>query len=576
MPKFDEEQQNKRLKVLHAKEEEYLSRMLSEKYGIQYLDLSSTSINTEALQLIGEKEARDALVAAFGRVGKKVSVGLKSPNKIEAKDILKKLEDRGYTVTPYMVSMQSLERAWGHYRDLSFAVETKAGMLDISGDEIQKTLASITTLEEAREKIDEVLGKKKAYRISSIFEIVLSGALSQHASDLHIEPEETYVRLRFRLDGVLTDILRFDRETYDLLLSRIKLLSGLKLNIKNAAQDGRFSIRIDQKDIEIRTSVLPGAQGESIVLRVLDPSSISLKLEVLGVEPALLSIIEKEIKKPNGMILNTGPTGSGKTTTLYSFLRRMHSPEIKIVTIEDPVEYRLPGIVQTQTSEEYTFAQGLRSALRQDPDIIMVGEIRDNEVAETAVNAALTGHLVFSTLHTNNAAGAFPRLVDLGVNSSVISSAINLVLAQRLVRKLKPECRKEIKLEGKDKERVERVLDSIIDKSLIPKNTTTMWEPAPSEGGCEIAYKGRIGVFEGILIDEEIEKLVEMSASAHEIEEAARKQKILTMEQDGILKALRGVTSLSELDRVLSIGAEKKPEDNNIEGSLAQKEDLAE
>lgn len=564
MPQFDEEKQKKKIAQLHHKEEENLARMLSQKYGLEYRDLSNTSINTEALQLVGEDEARKALLAPFARVGKKISVGVKSPQKEEAQDILKRLEERGYQVTPYMVTMQGLERAWNHYRDLSFAVETKAGILDISGDEIQKTIAGITTLEEARERIDEVLGKKKAYRISSILEIILSGALSQSASDVHIEPEETYVRLRFRLDGVLTDMLRFDRDTYGLLLSRIKLLSGLKLNIKNAAQDGRFSIRIDQNDIEIRTSVLPGAHGESIVLRVLDPSSIAMKLEQLGMNRKLLSIIEEEIKKPNGMILNTGPTGSGKTTTLYAFLRQIQTPDIKIVTIEDPVEYRLPGIVQTQVSKDYTFAQGLRSALRQDPDVLMVGEVRDSEVAETAINSSLTGHLVFSTLHTNDAASAFPRLIDLGVDSTVISSAVNLVLAQRLVRKLKPECKKEVTLEGKDKERVESVLNSIVDKDLIPQNTTTIWEPSTDGANCEIAYEGRIGVFEGIRMNAAIEEKVEMRASGHEIEKAARSQGVLTMEQDGILKVLEGTTSLSELDRVLSIEAEEVPQPSSL------------
>lgn len=571
MPHFDDQQQDKRISELHHKEEEELARILSAKYGFGYVDLSNVSISTDALQLVNEVEAKKALLAPFARVGKKISVGIKSPNKDETRAIVDRLKERGYTVTLFLVSTQSLERAWGHYRDISSAVETKSGLLDISNEDIQKTISEITTLDDAREKIDDVLGKKKAYRISSILEIILSGALSQKASDVHVEPEETYVRLRFRLDGVLTNILRFDRETYGLLLSRIKLLSGLKLNIKNMAQDGRFSIRIDQKDIEIRTSVLPGAYGESIVLRVLDPSTIAISLESLGIPEKLRTRIEHELKKPNGMILNTGPTGAGKTTTLYSFLRSVHSPNIKIVTIEDPVEYHLPGIVQTQVSEEYTFSQGLRSALRQDPDIIMIGEIRDNDVAETAINAALTGHLVFSTLHTNDAAGAFPRLIDLGVNSSVISSAINVVMAQRLIRRLKPSCRKEVPLRGGDKDRVDSVLASITDKSLIPKNTSVTWEPLSTTEGCEVPYEGRIGIFEAIFMDNAIEKLVEENARAHEIKEAAKKQEMLTMEQDGILKVLAGTTSFSELDRVLNIEVPQKDPREEVSRSLGKK-----
>jgi type IV pilus assembly protein PilB len=291
------------------------------------------------------------------------------------------------------------------------------------------------------------MGQKQSYKISRLLEIIIAGALALKASDVHIEPEEKFVRIRYRLDGVLTDILHFDKETFRLLLSRIKLLSGMKLNL-TGAQDGRYSIILENTEIEIRTSILPSAYDESIVMRVLNPTSISVPLESLGIPRKLLSVLLKEIDKPEGMILTTGPTGSGKTTTLYAFLRKVYTPEIKVITIENPIEYHLEGIVQTQvnTDKGYTFLEGLRSALRQDPDIIMVGEIRDRETAEIAVNSALTGHLVFSTLHTNNAAGTFPRLIDLGVNPKVITSALSVSMAQRLVRKLCPECMKKIKL----------------------------------------------------------------------------------------------------------------------------------
>jgi len=346
-------------------------------------------------------------------------------------------------------------------------------------------------------------------------------------------------------------VLFFDRPTYELLLSRIKLLSGLKLNIKNAAQDGRFSVGIGGADVEIRTSVLPGAYGESVVLRILDPKSINVPMEELGIEPKLWEVLNREIKRPNGMILNTGPTGSGKTTTLYAFLKKIHTPDIKIITIENPIEYHLPGIVQTQTEgKKYTFASGLRSALRQDPDVIMVGEIRDDEVASTAINAALTGHLVFSTLHTNTAAGTFPRLIDLGINPKIIGSAVNISMAQRLVRRLKSDYRKEVTLAGHDKDIVDRILDSIVDKSQIPQNTTVVYEP--TEDG-PISYKGRVGIFEAILVDEEIERLISESPSEREIERAARAQGILSMAQDGIVKALQGITSLSELRRIIDL-----------------------
>ncbi len=555
MAEFDEKKQEKKIEALHKKEEEDLANILSKKYKLEYADLSKLSINTDALRLVPEEKAREAEVAAFAKVGKKLSVAIRTPNNSHVKAITEELDKLGYTVTLYMVSSQSLMRAWERYKELSFAVETKAGILDISGEEIKRLLNELKTLEEAKKAIESVLGMKKAYRISRILETVLAGSLASKSSDIHIEPEEEYVRLRFRIDGVLLDALHFDTETYNLLLSRIKLLSGLKLNVKSSAQDGRFSVHIDQSDIEIRTSILPGAYGESIVLRILNPKTISLPIEELGMEPKLLEILEKEIRKPNGMILNTGPTGSGKTTTLYAFLRKIHTPEIKILTIEDPIEYHLPGIVQTQVDKKrYTFEQGLRSGLRQDPDVIMVGEIRDQKVAQTAINAALTGHLVFSTLHTNNAAGSFPRLLDLGVSPKVISSAINIVMAQRLVRKLIPDSKKEVKLSGKQKEYVQEVLESITDKGLIPNNTEIVWEPARSED-FNTGYSGRIGVFEAIVMDENVERVVEGGGSEREIQEVSTKQKTLTMKQDAVIKMLQGVTSFQEIKRVLDVSA---------------------
>jgi len=293
----------------------------------------------------------------------------------------------------------------------------------------------------------------------------MAGALSLKASDVHIEPEENSTHLRYRLDGILTKIGEIDTKTYKQLLSRIKLTAGLKLNIKNNAQDGRFSIKVKNSEMEIRTSTMPGTYGESVVLRILNPDSISVSIEKLGIEPRLFKILEEEISKPNGMILNTGPTGSGKTTTLYAFLKRIDSPEIKVITIEDPVEYHIKGITQTQTDVDkgYTFAKGLKSALRQDPDVIMVGEIRDSETAEIAIQSSLTGHLVLSTLHTNTAAGTFPRFVDLGMNPRILGSAINLTMAQRLVRKLCNDCKKEIPIEGEDRTIIDKILSGIQD-----------------------------------------------------------------------------------------------------------------
>lgn len=553
---FNEDKQRQTLDDLHEQEEEGLAEVMSQKYGLPYIDLSVSPVNIDALRVLREVEARDAEVAPFNLVNKKVFLGIISPNNPKTVDAIAGLRDRGYTVTAFMVSHQSLQKVWARYKDLSYSLETKGGALDIANEEIQNLLKEVRTAEDIKKSIETVINQKKSYRISRILEIILAGAIAVNASDVHIEPEEGYVRLRYRLDGVLQDILEFDNATYNLLVSRIKLISNLKLNIKEKAQDGRFTIKINDSEIEVRTSLLPGGYGESIVLRVLNPNSIAVALEDLGIHKKLLDILMRELQKPNGMILNTGPTGSGKTTTLYAFLKKIHTPGIKIITIENPIEYHLPGIVQTQTDDEkgYTFLEGLRSALRQDPDVIMVGEIRDDETAEIAVNAALTGHLVFSTLHTNNAAGTFPRLIDLGVNPKVITSAINIAMAQRLVRRLCPDCKKKVELSERDKKIISQTLQSVKDKTYIEGiNESETYEGAGCEKCNFTGYKGRTGIYEAILTDEKIEAVVKENPSEREITKAAENQGLLNMQQDGIIKVLQGMTSIDELRRVIDL-----------------------
>lgn len=558
MIQFDEEKEQDRIATLHQKEEEELASTLAQKYGIPYLDLSSHPINIDALRIIKEEDARESEIAIFDITDKRVDVAVLSPHSDKALAAVEELKSRGYLPELYMVSHASLKKVWDRYRDLSYSFETKSGALDISNEEILELVKKVTGLPDIKTLISEVLSLKKAYRISRILEIILAGGIALKASDIHIEPEDTQVRLRYRLDGVLTDVLNFDKETFELLLSRLKLVSELKLNIREKAQDGRFSIRIGDQEIEIRTSMLPGPNGESVVLRILNPDAIAVELDKLGIHPKLLAILEKEIKKPNGMILTTGPTGSGKTTTLYAFLKRIYTPDIKVITIENPIEYHLGGIVQTQTDAEkgYTFAEGLRSALRQDPDVIMVGEIRDSETAEVAINASLTGHLVLSTLHTNNAAGSFPRLLDLGANPKVISSALNASIAQRLVRKLCDACKKEIPLSAEEKAVVDSVLSGVTDPSYLEG---VQKEKHFSPAGCEkcnnLGYKGRIGVYEAILVDSNIEKAVITNPSERDIRAAAQGQNLLTLEQDGVIKVLQGVTSLAELSRVVDLTA---------------------
>ncbi|MEN9649088.1 MAG: type pilus assembly ATPase PilB, type pilus assembly protein PilB [Candidatus Parcubacteria bacterium] len=563
---FDEDKQNQRLRQLRVDEEEQAMEMLAEKYQITYVDLTRIPINTDALRLIPEEEARANGVAVFDIVGKKLSVAIHSPSNEDAQNIIKEhLEAKGYLITKYMASIQSLTKAWDRYKDLSFAFETEAGSLDISNDEVEQLIEKTKKLEDITVLIKEALAEKKSHRISKVLAIIMAGAFSTKGSDIHIEPEADYARIRYRLDGVLIEVLQFDSETYSLLLSRIKLLSGLKLNIKEAAQDGRFTVKVYMSDVEIRCSTIPGAYGESVVMRILNPKSISVPLESLGMPKRLYDILQAEIARPNGMILTTGPTGSGKTTTLYACLRHIQSPEFKIITIEDPIEYHLPGIVQTQVEEKkgYTFESGLRSAMRQDPDIIMVGEIRDGETAMTAIQASLTGHLVFSTLHTNNAAGTFTRLIDLGADSKVLTSAIHLALAQRLVRVLCKNCTKKIPMPADRAPLVEKILASMAGYEEAAEFTSVpseVWDAVGCEACNKTGYKGRLGVFEGILADRAIEEVIREIPSEREIKNASLPQKIIDMRQDGILKVLRGITTFQELERVVDLAAEIQTE----------------
>jgi len=554
--KFDDEKEEEELHDIREAEEEDVIKRLSDRYGLPYINLMPISIENDALRLVPEKEARAAKIAPFGVTGKKLSLALFSPNMPETQTMLAALKEQGFILTLYMASTKSLEKAWYHYKEISSGLASKKGTVDIEPEELAAARDRIHSLPDAAALIKETI-EKKAGRASEVFEIILAGAFGAGASDIHLEPEEAYIRLRYRLDGVLQEVMTFAPEVYRLILSRVKLLSGLKLNVRDMAQDGRFSVEFAETQIEIRTSILPGSYGESIVLRILDPKSISVPLEDLGIHPTLLEVLMREISKPNGMLLTTGPTGSGKTTTLYAFLRKIHTPDIKIITIEDPIEYHLAGIVQTQveTEKHYTFAAGLRASLRQDPDIIMVGEIRDEETAEIAINASLTGHLVFSTLHTNNAAGTYPRLIDLGVNPKVISSAISVSMAQRLIRKLCQFCKQEKPIEGVEKERIDRITESIVNKALIPAERK-MWIPKGCEKCNKTGFKGRSGVYEAIIADHAIEDAINKNPSEREIIAAAKPQGILNMRQDGIIKVLTGVTSMDELQRVIDLDAE--------------------
>lgn len=552
---FDTDAENEKLRQIYEHEEEDLARILADKYGLPYVDLSLYPINMDAVRILPETQAREAEAIVFDKNGKHTLIAVHNPDNEFLKALLHDLELRGLLLEVHLASKRALEKAYERYADLSLASESKQGVFDIEGEQLKRLSATLNTLPALRLFLTDAADPKHRAQTSQLLEGILASTLALRASDIHIEPEEDSIRLRLRLDGQLTDIFFFDEHAYKLLNSRIKLLSGLKLNVANRAQDGRFSIGVGDKEIEIRTSLIPGNYGENIVLRVLDPEGIQRTFKEMGINEKLYMRLETEIRRPNGMLLTTGPTGSGKTTTLYSFLRAVHTPEVKIITIEDPIEYHLPGIVQTQTDgRDYTFASGLRSVLRQDPDVIMVGEIRDAEVAETAIQAALTGHFVFSTLHTNNAAGAFPRLMDLGVDPKTIPSAVTVAMGQRLVRILNPETRIQRKTTDEERRAMERIFASLGDMSQMPESFDYVYSAHETES--DTGYKGRLGVHEAIFMDEQLAELLKMGPSAAEIEKETRRQGYLTMAQDGVLKAISGFTSLEEVFKVVDIPRE--------------------
>ncbi|MFT6361346.1 MAG: type IV pilus assembly protein PilB [Candidatus Paceibacteria bacterium] len=561
MVDFDNTKQAKKIEEIRRKEEESFVTRIAEKFGLPYIDLTGITIETDALVTIEKSEAENAQLAPFKIVGRDLYVGIKSPNLPETKKALNLLE-KDYNVGIHMVSTRSLEKAWERYADVSKATVLHGGLLDISPEEIKRIAEHVQTNQDIADEFDKIIGDKTNKKTTQLMEVIFGGAIATGSSDVHIEAQDEYVRLRFRQDGVLQDISSFDHKSYRKLLSRIKLVSKMKITQTQNAQDGRFTIDYDGKDIEVRVSVIPTAYGESFVMRILNPDGIKVGVENLGIEPRLYEILMKEIEKPNGMILNTGPTGSGKTTTLYSFMNRVYSPEVKILTIEDPIEYHLAGISQTQVNRAkgYDFLSGLRAALRQDPDIVMVGEIRDGETASIAINASLTGHLVLSTLHTNGAAGVIPRLIDLGVSPQILAAALSVSLAQRLVRKICKHCSSEELPTEEEETIIRNILKKAVEnnKPLHEYGLSVDQKIILTKGrGCEkcngTGYKGRIGIFEAIITDDAIEELLNKKPSEQEVRRVADKQGLLNMREDGVIKILNGTTSFEEVRKVVDL-----------------------
>jgi type IV pilus assembly protein PilB len=569
MAKFKDDYQKQKLQEFRLEEEEDLVQILAKtEYDLPYIDLNQIFVENAALEVVPEKVAKKAFVGPFHIKGKSLDLAVRSPESPLTKALVETLEKEGYLPNLYMASTRSIEKVHERYDEISLSKRSDKGSLNIQNESLESLQEKTKTLASASETLKKIIEKGLSSSVSTLLEAILAASIGLGASDIHIEPEEDAIRLRFRIDGVLQELADFPPKLFKQLSARIKLLSGMKITLSSKNQDGRFSIMVSGEEINIRSSAIPGAYGEGIVLRLLDPRNIRVGMESLGMNEKLLARVQKEITKPNGLVILTGPTGSGKTTSLYSFLQKIYNPEKKIITIEDPIEYHLDGITQTQTDKkkDYTFLEGLRSALRQDPDVIMVGEIRDSETAKIAVESSLTGHIVFSTLHTNNAAGAIPRLIDLGVNAKTIPSALSLAIAQRLVRILYSETKKSAAPTDEQHEKILRVLENGIshgkdfseygiDINLIRNREYVLYEPVPSEIA-PTGYKGRLGVFEAVAADKEIEEIIPQNPSEREIREVAAKQGFLTMQEDGIIKVLQGVTSLHELERSVDLSAD--------------------
>jgi type II secretory ATPase GspE/PulE/Tfp pilus assembly ATPase PilB-like protein len=547
-PQEQDDLQSQITKIRRTGEERAAER-LAQKLGHPYADLSKMPISLDAVRVIPETEARDGKIAAIELRDTKIAVVVVDPTLPATKKAIENLEAKRFNVKVFVVSPSSLEAAFTFYKFVKPQAETITGKVAISQKRLEELASQLVTLDAIHAAIGALdFGKASP---TDLIQIMFAGALAVHASDIHTEAEEKKAKVRFRVDGLLHDIYDdLPLAFYSNFVSRVKLLSEMKINVRSEAQDGRFTINLAGKDIEMRVSIIPAEFGETIVMRVLDPSATLVGLPSLGLRPDNLVVVKKALARPNGLILNTGPTGSGKTTTLYAFLRDVNSPEMKIITLEDPIEYRIEGIEQTQVNEEsgYTFANGLRAIVRQDPDVILVGEIRDLETADIAMQSALTGHLVLSTLHTNDAVGAVPRLINLGVKAVSIGPALALVIAQRLVRVLCPVCKKEAPLDDAMAEKIKTFLANLppqVDRK--PYEKPTFFSPVGCPKCNGIGYKGRIGIFEFLEGGSNLETTILREASEVALREVAKKQGMVTMQEDGILKAIVGQTTFDEV-----------------------------
>ena len=536
----------------HIVSEEALTKARSQVYNVPFVQLAEVGVSPEALSVIPDAVAKRYILLPFGlsKQDNKLSVAMKNPLDLGVIDFLEK--KTGFTVVPYYASPTELNRAVTERYAQSLSSEVTAALKESAPT---KEATGVEIKAQGR-GLGETIREAP---IAKIVETILSFAVKARASDIHIEPQDDKTRVRYRIDGVLHEKLVLPKSVQDAVVSRIKVLSDLKIDEKRVPQDGRFTFRVDKEEVDLRISTLPTVHGEKVVMRLLKKTGGVPSLQDLGLRGNALKNLEAAALVPHGIVLVTGPTGSGKTTTLYSLLSKINSPKVNIVTLEDPVEYQMAGINQVQINPQagLTFASGLRSFLRQDPNIIMVGEIRDQETAELAIQAALTGHLVFSTLHTNSAAGALPRLLDMKAEPFLLVSSMTLVMAQRVCRRVCPHCKEEYKPEGPVLEDMKTVLGPLFD-GWLQQNKKTVESVMFTRGkGCDqcgdTGYQGRIGIFEVLLMTEKIGRLILERKPAAELERQGIADGMILMKQDGYLKVLEGVSTIEEVLRVAQI-----------------------
>ncbi|MEK9165496.1 MAG: GspE/PulE family protein [Patescibacteria group bacterium] len=512
----------------------------AKKRGLNFVRLIHKPIPLNALSALPKDEARSNQAIVYYKDHNLIKLACLDPDDRKVKELIKRLLKKyNRPINIAITTAEDLEGALKEYQYIK--TQSFAESISINESIIQSMSEEIDDLRELADKIHHA-------SVSEFLNLLFAAGLKSNASDIHLQPEQKSVQVRFRIDGVLHHIFDLETDEFFQIKKRIKLLAKLKINIEDKPQDGSLSIKMPGNQIDLRVSVLPSNYGESIVIRILNPQSVKLNFTQLGFREDQIRVLEEEINKPNGLIISCGPTGSGKNTTLYAILLQLNKTETQIITLENPIEYKLAGVVQTQVDpDDQKFVQGLKAILRQDPDVIMVGEIRDLETAETAINAALTGHLVVSTIHANDAVGAIPRFLAMGVKPFLLAPALNMIIGQRLIRRLCEHCREPLKISAKLLEQIKEELKT----APVDLDNLTFYQSKGCKYCHGLSYKGRIGIYEILKVDDKLTEVIQRGEAAeYKIAELARRQGMITMTQDGLLKALKGITSAEEVFRV--------------------------